>query len=102
MTVGELLSRISSRELAEWAVFYGLEPWGCDVDDQRTGIVASTIANANRDAKKRRKAYQPSEFVPKREIQTESTATPQKSWQEMLQMVEMMNAAFGGEDKRQR
>ena len=65
MTVGELLARISSRELTEWMVYAQVEPFGEERGDLRAGIVASTIANVNRDAKKRRKPFEPEEFMPK-------------------------------------
>lgn len=64
MTVGELLARVSSRELAEWAAYYALEPFGDARADLRAGIVASTVANTARDPKKRRQPFQPDEFMP--------------------------------------
>lgn len=64
MTVQELLARISSQELSEWMAYYSLEPWGTETDDLRAGIVASTIANVNRDPKKRRKPYTAQDFAP--------------------------------------
>ncbi len=95
MTVRELLNRISSRELSEWMAFYAVEPWGCQVDDQRTGLVASVIANVNRDPKRRATPYQVNDFMPKRGEQRE-----QKNWQDLLKTVELINAALGGDDKR--
>lgn len=65
MTVGELLARISSRELTEWMAYAQVEPFGEERGDLRAGIVASTIANVNRDTKKRRKPFEPEEFMPK-------------------------------------
>lgn len=41
MTVRELLSRISSRELAEWMAFYKL-----DMDDQRQAALEAKAAGA--------------------------------------------------------
>ena len=66
MTVRELLDRIDSRELAEWMAFFEMEPWGTEVDDWRSGLIASTIANANRDPKKQKKPFQPKDFMPQR------------------------------------
>jgi hypothetical protein len=63
MTVEELLRRISSQELSEWMAFYQFEPFGEERDDLRAGIVASTVANANRDPKKGR-ALKPQDFMP--------------------------------------
>lgn len=45
MTVAELLARISSLELSEWAAYYGIEPWGAERDNLHAGIVASATVN---------------------------------------------------------
>lgn len=44
--VAELLSRISSTELNEWIAYDRIDPIGQMRGDLRTGIIASTIANA--------------------------------------------------------
>jgi len=62
MTVRELLSRMDSRELAEWIAYYSLEPFGNFRTDLVGGIVASTIANCNRTSKSR--SFKPSDFMP--------------------------------------
>lgn len=96
MTVGELLQRMSSKEITEWIAFYEMEPWGCEIDDQRSGIIASTFANGFRDKRKRKKPFQVSDFMPDR-----GPKKPvKKSWQSMLALVEVMNAALGGDDLR--
>jgi len=41
-----------------------LEPFGPDADSWRTGVIASTIANANRDRKKRPAPFTPQDFMP--------------------------------------
>jgi len=82
MTVRELLARTDSRELSEWMAFFSLEPWGCEVDDWRFGMLASVIANANRDEKKRRKPFEPKDFMPQR-IEEE------QSWEEQARLLEM-------------
>lgn len=64
MTVEEMLTRMSSRELTEWMAYAQLEPFGEARGDLRAGIVASTIANANRDAKKQPHPYTPHQFMP--------------------------------------
>lgn len=90
----ELLHRISSRELTEWMAYYQLEPWGEERADLRAGIIAATVANAARDPKKRRRPFRPEEFMPKFDRR-------RQSWQEQLQLVEIINAALGGIDKRE-
>ena len=61
MTVETMLATISSRELAEWIAYYGLEPFGQDREALHAGIIAATVANANAA---KGKTYQPSDFMP--------------------------------------
>lgn len=96
MTVRELLARISARELAEWMAYFMVEPFGEERADVRAAIVAATVANTARDPKRRRRSFQASEFMPRFERKKE-----RQTWQEQLQIVEMFNVAFGGEDLRE-
>ncbi len=79
MTVRELLARIDSRELTEWKVYYNMEPWGTEVEDWRAGMIASVIANVNRDPKKRKEPYGPDDFVPKRVQEIEQQTPDEQS-----------------------
>lgn len=83
MTVGELLDRISSRELSEWMVYAQLEPFGEARADLRAGIVASTMANTVRDPKRRKKPFGPEEFMPQFDKEPQ-TPDEQKSHMETL------------------
>lgn len=94
MTVGELLTRVSSRELTEWMAFFEMEPFGPERADLRAAIVASTVANTARDPKKRARPWTPRDFMPRFDQPAE------QDWQEQLAIVEMLNAAFGGRDVR--
>lgn len=87
MTVQELLSRVSSRELAEWMAFFELEPWGTEVEDWRAGLIASTVANANRDQKRRRRPYEPQDFMPRRDVRPKETE--EQSVEDQIAIVEM-------------
>lgn len=87
---------MSAREFGEWMAFYRLEPFGEDRADLRMGILAALTANIARDEKRRRDPYEVDDFMPKFD-RVEKEAQP---WQEQLALVEMLNAAFGGEDKR--
>ena len=61
--VGEMLSTMSSHELAEWMAFERVEgPVGEMRDDLRTGIMASTVANVNR--KRGSRPFTPADFMP--------------------------------------
>jgi len=97
MTVGELLDRVSSRELAEWMAYDRMSPIGTDRADIQTGIIASTVANSTRNPKKRRKPWTVKDFIPKYGRQEESEPlSPEKS----VALIAQLNAAFGGEDLR--
>ena len=78
---------MSSRELAEWMAFFELEPWGTEVEDWRAGLIASTVANAMRDKKSRRKPYEPEDFMPRREVQTKGAE--EQSVEDQIAIVEM-------------
>jgi hypothetical protein len=94
-TVQELLERISSRELSEWAVFYQQEPFGQEADWLGSAIVASTVANANRG--KGQKAFEAYDFMPKPGAQKKKAQSPE----EMLQFAAMFTLAAGGKDERE-
>jgi len=89
-----LQREISSLDFAEWLAYQELEPFGEERADLRAGIISATVANTARDPKKRRKPFRPAEFMP------EFGPKKEQSWQDQLSIVEMLNAAFGGEDKR--
>jgi hypothetical protein len=78
--------------------FAHFEPIGDRRGDWQAAMIAAQIANANRDTKKRPKPYKPDEFL--LEWEMPGAAPQRQTWQEQLRTVEMLNAAFGGEDRR--
>ncbi len=62
MPVRELLGRIGSDELTEWMAFYQLEPFGDMRADLRSGVIASTFANAHRA--QHTPPFTPEDFMP--------------------------------------
>jgi hypothetical protein len=56
---------MSSKEFSEWMAYAQLEPFGEERADLRMAILASLIANANRDPKKKSSPYEVSDFMPK-------------------------------------
>lgn len=62
-TVGELDAQLSSSELTEWIAYASIEPFGDMRADFRAGVIASTLANVNRDPK-RGKPTKPIDFMP--------------------------------------
>ena len=96
------MRELSSWQISEWIAYYGLEPFGEERSDLRAGIVAATVANVNRDAKRRRDAFRPEEFMPKfgEGDGRDMDGVDGSDWRRMLAVVEQWNAAFGGEDLR--
>lgn len=64
MPVAEAQARISSAEFGEWMAYAEVEPFGPGRDDARAGVIASLIANANRDTDRRAEPYEPEDFFP--------------------------------------
>lgn len=50
-------------EFAEWQEFYGLEPFGTEVQDAAQANVACVLANVNRDPKSRPDPYSLRDFM---------------------------------------
>lgn len=90
MTVGELLSRITSGELSEWVAYEKVSgTLGAERDDMHAAIVASTVVNANKG--KGRKATV-KDFMPRWDRQP-------MGWQEQLAAIKQWNRALGGIDR---
>ena len=61
--MAELQAAMSSREFAEWAAYASMTPMPEQRADLRAATVAALFAEANRDRKRRKKAYGVGEFV---------------------------------------
>lgn len=61
MPVGEMLARMSSQELTAWQAFDQVEPVGPRRGDYHAALIASLIANVNRDPK--RQPYRLEQFL---------------------------------------
>lgn len=74
--MGELLRTISSEEIAEWAAYSQIDPFGSLRGDMQAGIVASTMANIH--AKKGHR-FTAADFMPKfGEPEMKNTMSPQE------------------------
>ena len=96
MTVEELGWRLSAKECAEWMAFFMLEPWGTEVEDWRAALITSAVANGYRDPKKRRKPYEPSDFMPR----YEAPKMQEQSWEEQARILEMWTRVLQARDGR--
>lgn len=59
-----MLSEMTTRDLAEWEAYFSLEPWGCEVEDHRAGVLAHYIAAPH--MAKGHKPPAPAEIFPSR------------------------------------
>jgi len=95
MSVARAQEEISSYEFAEWQAYAELEPFGETRADMRAGTIAATIANTQR-TKKHQKVWQWDDLIP----QPEKRIREPQTMEQQLQIVEGLNAAFGGLDLR--
>lgn len=56
---------MSYSQYVGWQEYYGREPFGEQRADLRAGIVASVIANVNRDSSSKPEPYHADDFIPK-------------------------------------
>lgn len=90
MTVRELLARIDSRELTEWAAYERISgPLGGARIDIAAAIVATTVANANRS---RRRPYKLDSFLPAWARPPRRAMSPEEMWT----AVQRIHARLGG------
>lgn len=80
------LHEISWRQLKLWMEYAELEPFGEERADLRAGIVASMIANVNRDPRKG-KPFQPSDFMPKFGRAKQVKMMDQSDWNDFKAMM---------------
>ena len=59
-----MLEEMPANAIKEWWDYYQIEPWGPERYDLQSGIIASTLANVNRDSKKTPEPFKPSDFMP--------------------------------------
>ena len=93
----ELLARVSSAELTEWLAYRQIEPLPDERRDVLLATLAAILTNANRDPASS-EAMTAKDFLPW--LDEEDDRDQAQSPEEMLALVEQLNAAFGGTDLR--
>lgn len=76
------------RQFRRWLDFYELEPWGDERADLRSGIVASILANVNRDPTKS-SSFSPYDFMPYllERPKEESVPMDEQGWNDFKSMM---------------
>ena len=93
-SVSECQNAISSNEFTEWQAYNELEPFGNDRFPVYFGTIAATIANSSPNRKRNSKVLQWFDFFPPYGVSKHQTTD------EQISIVEQLNMAFGGVDKR--
>jgi hypothetical protein len=68
---------MTSEEFTLWKGFYSLEPWGCDVENWRMGVIASTVVNSTPRGE-RAKVFKPSDFYVNPYTKKADSLTPEQ------------------------
>lgn len=89
-SVAEAQRHISSGEFTEWMAFHALEPFGPDAESWRAGMIAATMANLQRDTKKRPQPFEPDDFMPA------APTTPEERQADLRARIDAAMAMFGG------
>lgn len=85
---------ISAEELTEWMALYRLEPWGEERGDMRAALIASIIANVNRDPKKRPQPYELKDFMLK--FEPDPPPDPENVWAKIEAWARSLGASSEG------
>jgi len=87
------MRHISSAEFTQWQAFYQLEPFGPEAQSWRAAMLASILANVNRDPKVRRKPYTVSDFMP------EVPMTPKEKQEDLKERISAAMRSLGGKTR---
>lgn len=64
MSVKRAHREIDSDEFAEWMAFSKVEPFGAEAEDRRFAVLATILANVNRDPKSKPEPFTEADFFP--------------------------------------
>ena len=101
MTKGEMLARMSARELVEWEIFARLEPLGVvERLDWWGGQVLALLHNVLSSLGRSKRTYQPTEFYPV--DPTPRGEKPKTGWRGLLSIAKAMASAGIGRIRTKR
>lgn len=86
MTVSELDARMSSREFAEWMVYFQIEPFGPAREDYRAALISTVIANSSGNK------MSPDDFIKPFEVEKEEVVAEDEFNSKQLQMMNIFKA----------
>jgi hypothetical protein len=87
------MERCDPDEFVEWIAFYQLEPWGSVVEDQRTGIIASCVANGPLTRTSGTELFRADEFTPQHGQHYREIVEPEIDYAEQYKNTKRENVA---------
>lgn len=79
-----MMAKMSWRQYSAWQAYANVEPFGEERADLRAGIVASLIANVNRDTTQKPTPFSAVDFMPDFEGKAKTVPlTSRASWQQV-------------------
>ena len=92
MNVDGLLRGLTARQFLEWEAYAELEPFGEIRADYRAASIARTVAEVNRDPKKRSEPFEIEDFLLR--FRDEAGRRREQTWQEMKTIAHLIVAAY--------
>lgn len=91
-----MLNSMTWRQYQGWMLYAAEEPFGEERADLRSAIVASVVANANRDPKRRPRPFSPRDFMPLvRRDERPAERAPVTDPRQFKKITSLVRAAFG-------
>jgi hypothetical protein len=89
-----MLASISGKQFAEWNAYYILEPFGDEW--LRTAMLASLIANANRDADLKPEPFLLQDFMPSWDTGLEQVEDGEDHWKRTKELFRILMEKHNG------
>jgi len=90
--VEQMLDGMSSEQLIGWLAYYGIEPFGYDINNYRSGVVAAAVMNSVR-GKESDKVWSHKDFF------IDNTAVKQQNWNDQLAIATTIVNVYSGKEK---
>lgn len=90
----EILQNLTAKQLQEWAIYAGMEPFDERRDDYRTASIEVMIANVHRDPKD--KPYKISDFLLR--FGDDQKPERKQTWQEQVAFLNLIAKVYSKEE----
>ncbi|MFI5223667.1 MAG: DUF4035 domain-containing protein [Nitrospirales bacterium] len=95
-----MLRGLTARQFHEWIAYAELEPFDEERADMRVAMLASVLANVNRDSKKKKEPYKIEDFMLKFGKAVPKPFVNKNSWQVNKAIAMAIVAAYSEPDRK--